>query len=114
MPEGRTDRCSRRALPRQRERCRRPAKSAADTLRAGSRGSGPVAPRAPRNGGGTEPVARRGRASRQRRMRPSPTPNRNAKKSARMKPMGTSLEGNRRDGGGPAVSRGATRPPTPR
>lgn len=39
-----------------------PAKSAADTIWAGSRGSGPVAPRAPRNGGGAEPVARRGLA----------------------------------------------------
>lgn len=35
------------------------------TMWAGSRESGPVAPRAPRNGGGTEPVARRGRARRQ-------------------------------------------------
>lgn len=31
------------------------------TIWAGSRGSGPVAPRAPRNGGGAEPVGRRGR-----------------------------------------------------
>lgn len=35
------------------------------TLRAVSRESGPVAPRAPRNGGGTKPVARRGRARHQ-------------------------------------------------
>ena len=41
------------------------------TMWAGCRESGPVAPRAPWNGGGTEPVTRRGRARRQSKSDPT-------------------------------------------